>query len=101
MRNLDSDVDGDKKQSRNYGRNAKFVQRAPDQDESDVWNKFILEYASEVSLSTAIKGASGSSSQLNQVCNNPKRTKVCREMERTDRTPLATCFPKNRLSQMV
>jgi len=47
-----------------------------------------MENGPEVSFSTAIKGASGSSPQFNQVCNNPKRIEVCGEMERTARTSL-------------
>ena len=83
-----SDVNGEERQSRNYGRNTEFVQTATEQDESDVWDKFVVANGPEVSFSTTITGASGGSPQLNQVCNNAKRTKVSREMERAGRTSL-------------
>ena len=69
-----SDVNGEEMCAHNYGRNAKFVQTATDEDKSDVSDEFIVGNTPEVSFSTRITGASGSSSQLNQVCNNPKRT---------------------------
>jgi len=73
------------------------VQAAADQDESDVQDKSVVANAPEVSFSTTITGASGrSSSQLSQVCNKPKGTKVCGEMERAGRTSLTTCIRKNR-----
>ena len=62
------------------------MQTAADQDESDVQDKPVVANAPEVSFSTTITRASGSSSQPNQVCNNPERTQVCREMERAGRT---------------
>jgi len=48
--------------------------------------------APEISFSTTIVGASGSSPQLNQVCNNRERSKVCREVERAGRPSLTSRF---------
>jgi hypothetical protein len=62
------------------------MQTAADQDASDVQDKLVVANAPEVSFSTTITRTSGSSSQPNQVCNNPERTQVCREMERAGRT---------------
>jgi hypothetical protein len=62
------------------------MQTVADQDESDVQDKSVVANAPEVSFSTAITRTSGSSSQRNQVYNNPERTQVHREMERTGKT---------------
>jgi len=62
------------------------MQRVADQDESDVQDKPVMANAPEVSFSTTIRRTFGSPSQRNQVFNNPKRTRVHREMERTGKT---------------
>ena len=64
------------------------MQTATDQDASDAQDKSFVANAPEVSFSTAITGASRSSPQPNQACNNQKRTQVGREMESASRTSL-------------
>ncbi len=88
MENSDSGVNADKKPSRDHSRNTEIMQDPTDKDQSDVWNKFVVENASEVSFSTTIKAAFRSSSQQEHVLDHPKRTEILREMERTKPTSL-------------
>ena len=53
-----SDVNGEERESRNYGRYTKFVRTATDQDARDVQDKSVVANAPEVSFSTTITGAS-------------------------------------------
>ena len=62
------------------------MQTVADQDKSDVQDKPVMANAPEVYFSTTIRRAFGSPSQRNQVFNNPERTQVHREMERTGKT---------------